>query len=54
MHHECFQIWELREQFVAEYNTTMGKLTWGNGTYHDMQPDGSILIRRRDTGAFVR
>lgn len=50
MHSECFQRWELRELFVAEFNSTMGKMTWGNGTYHDMQPDGTILSRRRDTG----
>ena len=53
MHRECFLNWELRKQFIDEYNKTMGKLTWGNGTFHDMQTDGSILIRARKTGELV-
>ena len=47
MHRACFLTWPLRESFVARYNKTMGVITWGNGTYHDMQPDGTIVSKRR-------
>jgi hypothetical protein len=47
MHRECFLDWELRKAFVERYNAEIGPLTWGNGTYHEMQPDGSILSRPR-------
>ena len=44
MHYGCFQAWEHRETFVAEYNRTIGHITWGNGTRHQMQADGVIVI----------
>ncbi len=48
MHRACFLQWQLREAFVARYNATVGAITWGNGTYQDMQPDGTILNKRRE------
>ncbi len=50
MHKGCFWRWENRQEFVAKYNATMGAITWGNGTYHDMQPDGTILSKQRGEG----
>ena len=49
IHRACFLDWKLRDQFVARYNATMGSLTWGNGTFHDMQSDGTILSRLRSS-----
>jgi len=54
MHRECFLSWELREKFVAEYNAKVGDLTWGDGSYQEMKPDGSILNCRRDNEVYVR
>ncbi len=47
MHSDCFMAWDKRAEFVRLYNDTMGKLTWGNGTYHRMEDDGRVnsLIR---------
>src|SRR5215208_2156833 len=42
MHYSCFQNWEHRGVFVAKYNDTIGRIVWGNGTRHYMQPDGKI------------
>ena len=50
MHRSCFLRWSHRRAFVAKYNATIGAITWGNGTYHDMQPDGTILSKRRGEG----
>lgn len=47
MHRECFANWEFRDAFVAHYNATMGAITWGNGTYHEMQSNGTIEFRHR-------
>jgi hypothetical protein len=49
MHPECFAGWEMRDAFVARYNEIMGAITWGNGTYHEMQPDGRIKSKLRGT-----
>ena len=43
MHYECFQTWQHREDFVTEYNNTIGRVVWGNGNQHHMQPDGIIV-----------
>jgi len=43
MHYDCFQMWEHREVFIAEYNKTMGQVVWGNGTRHEMQADGTVI-----------
>ncbi|NUO75270.1 MAG: hypothetical protein HOQ32_04575 [Lysobacter sp.] len=43
MHYECFQPWERRAEFVAEYNRTIGEIVWGNGDRHRMQADGTIV-----------
>jgi hypothetical protein len=50
LHRACFLGWRRREAFVSRYNATMGGITWGNGTYHEMQPDGSIISKRRGDG----
>ena len=53
MHRDCFLSWELRPQFVARYNSVVSPLTWGNGTYHYMQEDGSILSLVRSSPPVV-
>jgi len=45
MHKGCFLDWELRQAFVGRYNAEMGSFIWGNGTFQEMQLDGSILSR---------
>lgn len=47
MHRHCFLGWELRFEFVARYNSTVGAITFGNGTCHYMQDDGTVrsLVR---------
>lgn len=42
MHYECFQAWKHRQEFVAKYNETIGKIVWGNGKRHHMKADGTI------------
>ncbi|GDY13313.1 hypothetical protein LBMAG53_21910 [Planctomycetota bacterium] len=42
IHKKCFTSWTLRNEFVKKYNETIGKITWGNGTYHHMSEDGKI------------
>jgi hypothetical protein len=42
IHRSCFLAWPHRGAFVAKYNATLGRITWGNGMYHDMQADGTI------------
>jgi hypothetical protein len=46
MHRMCFLNWPLRDSFITRYNQMMGTITWGNGTYHHMQPDGRIISKR--------
>jgi len=47
MHHRCFASWPLRRSFVDRYNSTVGTMTWGNGTYHHMTEDGTIESLKR-------
>lgn len=49
MHEVCFQRWEYREAFVAEFNRTFGATVWGNGTRHIMAADGSISVVKAST-----
>jgi len=49
MHKACFLEWHQRGEFVKRYNETVGAVTWGNGTYHHMEDDGSISVLRRDS-----
>lgn len=44
MHYQCFQTWRHREDFVAEYNKTIGRIVWGDGNQHQMRPDGIIIV----------
>ncbi|MCC7422434.1 MAG: hypothetical protein IT428_19310 [Planctomycetaceae bacterium] len=48
MHRPCFLAWELRAEFVARFNTTARGLVFANGTYHEMQPEGAILVRTHE------
>lgn len=42
MHYDCFQGWAMREEFVSLYNSTIGRIRWGNGTRHEMASDGVV------------
>src|SRR5262245_45961682 len=43
MHKGCFLGWNQRGGFVAKYNEVVAGIRWGNGTYHHMKSDGSIV-----------
>ena len=43
MHYGCFGGWQHRAQFVEQYNNSLGKVVWGNGTRHQMQADGTVI-----------
>jgi len=47
MHRACFLRWPLRQVFVARDNGSLGAITWCDGTYHDMQPDGTVIRKPR-------
>lgn len=47
MHRSCFLTWDQREAFVAKYNQIVGPVTFGNGTYHRMEADGTIAVLQR-------
>ncbi len=47
MHYSCFQKWPLRSEFVAEYNNSLGRMVWGNGSRHHMQPDGIVINEKK-------
>ena len=47
MHRSCFIKWEQRADFVAKFNAIVGELTFGNGTYHHMESNGSIEVLKR-------
>lgn len=47
MHRDCFLNWDQRAEFVARFNQVYGEVTFGNGTYHFMEPDGSINVLER-------
>ena len=44
MHRSCFLIWDQRGAFVAKFNQLVGGITFGNGTYHRMESDGTIAV----------
>ena len=48
MHRACFADWNFRTAFVAKFNSIVGPITFGNGTYHHMEPDGTIAVLKRD------
>jgi len=50
MHKKCFVEWDQRGLFVEKFNRIVGAITWGNGTYHRMNSDGSIATLSRETG----
>jgi hypothetical protein len=47
MHRSCFLTWDQREVFVAKFNQVVGGITFGNGTYQRMEPDGTIAVLQR-------
>jgi hypothetical protein len=47
MHRGCFLTWDQRAAFVAKYNRLVGGITFGNGTFHQLEPDGSIAVLKR-------
>jgi hypothetical protein len=49
IHRSCFLSWAHREEFIARFNSTIGSITWDHGGYQEMQPDGTIVMRRRDS-----
>jgi hypothetical protein len=42
MHYDCFQTWPHRAEFAEKYNSTIGRMVWGNGTRHHMRADGVV------------
>jgi hypothetical protein len=44
MHPSCFAGWEHGAEFVALFNSTQGKIIWGNGKRHQMLSDGTIEL----------
>lgn len=54
MHRDCFLNWDLRADFVARFNQVYGEITFGNGTYHFMEPDGFINVLERKTASDER
>jgi hypothetical protein len=53
MHRPCFLRWPDREPFIARYHETLGAITSGDGTYLDMQPDGTI-VRKQEINRMAR
>lgn len=47
MHRSCFLTWDQREAFVVKFNQLVGVVTFGNGTYHRMESDGTIAVLQR-------
>jgi hypothetical protein len=48
MHKKCFLEWDQRGPFVEKFNRIAGAITHGNGTYHQMNSDGSIASLSRE------
>ena len=47
LHRSCFLTWDQRVAFVAKFNEVVGEITFGNGTYHLMESDGTIAVLLR-------
>lgn len=47
MHRSCFFTWNQRDAFVAKFNQIVSGVTFGNGTYHVMESDGTITVLQR-------
>lgn len=47
MHRSCFLAWDQREAFVTKFNQLVAGITFGNGTYHRMESDGTIAVLQR-------
>jgi hypothetical protein len=48
MHRNCFLEWAHKQEFIKRFNDIEGSITWGNGTYHHMEDNGSISVLKRD------
>lgn len=48
MHRSCFLTWDQREAFVAKFNQLVGRKTFSDGTYDQMESDGMIAVLKRD------
>lgn len=44
MHQSCFLDWEHRQEFIKRFNETRGNVIAGNGTFQQMEKDGSISV----------
>jgi hypothetical protein len=47
IHRSCFAAWNHRTEFVAKFNLIVEPITFDNGTYHHMEPDGTIAVLKR-------
>lgn len=47
MHRPCFLTWNQRVAFVAKFNQLVSGITFGKGTYHQMESDGTIAVLKR-------
>ncbi len=48
MHKSCFLNWQHKQNFINKYNEIIGKIVWGNGTYHKMETDGHISVLKKE------
>ena len=48
-HKTCFISWEKRGEFVSKFNRTMERFVFGDGKYHQMLDDGSIISVAKKT-----
>lgn len=48
MHKSCFLNWQQRQSFIDKYNETVGKIIWGNGSYHKMEANGHISVLKSE------
>jgi hypothetical protein len=51
MHEPCFLNWDQRGLFVRRFNQAVGSTTFGDGTHHHMNSDGSIVSLKRQNEA---
>jgi len=47
MHRSCFLTWDQRTAFVNKFNQIISGITFDNGTYHQMESDGTIAVLQR-------
>jgi hypothetical protein len=47
MHRRCFVAWGWKAEFVTRFNQIVGEITFGNGTYQQMDSEGAIAVLKR-------